>query len=255
MSLHIFTFLTDESKIQYLKESAELNQVNIQYLVKSTWNGYTDKIFAIQKQLEQLKDSDIICFIDAYDVVVNNTESDILEKFHSYQCNLLIGAELNCFPGQYKNQFPNTSTYSKYVNSGGYIGYVHSLKHLFHWRTPNEIVRISSNGGDQTYFIEYYLNNYLNPDLNIKLDDKSLIFQNMHWIGWNEIEFIHGKLYNHILDSWPCFIHFNGGTWRQQNGDNIMPIFVEKMREKRSSDNLNGFSQIITESCYPHSQK
>lgn len=254
MSLHIFTFLTDESKIQYLKQSAELNQLNIQYLVKSTWNGYTDKIFAIQNQLELLEDTDIVCFIDAYDVLVNNTQEDILEKFNSYQCNLLLGAELNCYPGQYKEQFPNTSTNSKYVNSGGYIGYVHSLKHLFHWRRPDEIVRISSNGGDQTYFIEYYLNNYSNPHLNIKLDDKCLIFQNMHLIDWNEVGFIDGRVHNRVLDTWPCFIHFNGSTWKQQNGENIMPIFVEKMIEKNPSDNLIGFSQIITESCYPHSQ-
>jgi len=254
MSLHIFTFLTDESRIQYLKQSAELNQLNIQYLVKSTWNGYTDKIFAVQNQLELLEDTDIICFIDAYDVLVNNTESDILKKFYSYQCNLLIGAELNCYPEIYKNYFPNTSTNSKYVNSGGYIGYVSSLKHLFHWRNMNEIVRISSNGGDQTYFIEYYLNNYLNPELNIKLDDKSLIFQNMHWIDWNDLEFINGKVNNRILDTWPCFIHFNGGTWQKQNGENIMPIFVEKMREKRPIDNLVGFSQIKTSTCFPHSQ-
>jgi len=254
MSLNIFTFLTDESRVQYLKQSAELNNLNIQFLVKSRWNGYTDKIFAIQKQLELLEDNDIVCFIDAYDVLVNNTQTDILEKFYSYNCNLLLGAELNCYPEQYKEQFPNTSTNSKYVNSGGYIGYVSSLKHLFHWKNPAEIIRICSNGGDQTYFIEYYLNHYMKSELNIKLDDKSLIFQNMHWINWKELEFINGIVHNRILDTWPCFIHFNGSTWQQQNRENIMPIFVEKMREKRTSDNLNGFSQIITDTCYPHSQ-
>ena len=255
MSLHIFTFLTDESRIQYLKQSAELNNLNIKYLFKKNWNGYTDKIFAIQNQLNELKDTDIVCFIDAYDVLVNNTENQILEKFYSYQSNLLIGAELNCYPDLYKKYFQETSTNAKYVNSGGYIGYVHSIKHLFNWKTSNEIVNISRNGGDQTYFIEYYLNNYLNPGLNIKLDDKSLIFQNMHLIDWNELDFIDGRLHNRVLDTWPCFIHFNGGTWQQQNRENIMPVFVDKMREKLPSDNLNGFSQIITATCYPHSQK
>lgn len=254
MSLHIFTFLTDESKIQNLRKSAELNNLNITYLIKSTWNGYTDKIFATQQQLTLLNDKDIVCFIDAYDVLVNNTEELILEKFYSYQCNLLIGAEINCYPGEYKSRFPNTSTKAKYVNSGGYIGYVNSIKQLFNWKTQNEIIQISKNGGDQTYFIEYYLNHYLNKELNIKLDDKCMIFQNMHLINWNEIEFINGKVHNRVLDTWPCFIHFNGGTWQQQNRENIMPVFVEKMTEKRLTDNLDGFSQIITATCYPHSQ-
>jgi hypothetical protein len=254
MTLYIFTFLTDESRIQYLKHSAELNNMNIQYLVKPNWNGYTDKIFAINEQLKQLNDTDIVCFIDAYDVLVNNNETDILEKFYSYKCNLLIGAELNCYPEHYKEYFPNTSTNSKYVNSGGYIGYVNAIKNIFNWKSQSEIIQISKNGGDQTYFIEYYLNNYLNTELNIKLDDKSMIFQNMHWIDWKELEIIDGKVHNSILNTWPCFIHFNGGTWQQQNGDNIMPILVEKMREKKTYDNLIGFSQIITSTCFPHSQ-
>jgi hypothetical protein len=73
----------------------------------------------------------------------------------------------------------------------------------------------------------------------------------------NVLTFDNGKLYNTILKQNPCFIHFNGGTWQQSNHENIMPIFVEKMKstmKNKTADNLNDFSQIITPTCYPHPQ-
>jgi hypothetical protein len=79
----------------------------------------------------------------------------------------------------------------------------------------------------------------------------------MHLVGWNELTFDNGKLYNNVLNTKPCFIHFNGGTWQQNNGENIMPVFIQKMKstlENNTVDNLNDFSQIITSTCYPHPQ-
>jgi len=252
--LHIFTFLTDETKIKYLKESSELNNIEIHYIKNDTWNGYIDKIVAIKNIINDLPDDDIVCFIDAYDVLVNNNISEIIKNFKQYNCEVLLGAELNCYPGLYKNSFPDTSTKYKYVNSGGYIGYKSAIKRIFDWKPIDEIYTICSNGGDQTYFIEYFLNNYSDK---IKLDDKCLIFQNMHLVDWNEVSFISGKLYNNILNVKPCFIHFNGGTWQQNNRENIMPVFIEKMKETIiCSDvlNLNDYNQIITDTCFPHPQ-
>jgi hypothetical protein len=43
----VYTFFTDETRIQYLRESALLNNIEICYLKKDTWNGYVDKIIAM----------------------------------------------------------------------------------------------------------------------------------------------------------------------------------------------------------------
>jgi hypothetical protein len=252
--LYIYTFYTDESRIQYLKDSAALNNFQICYLKKDTWNGYVDKIIAIDNIIKQHKDDDIICFIDAYDVLVNQNFDYLLEKFYYYDCDLLIGAELNCFPDKYKIMYPETASKYKYVNSGGYIGYKHAIQQIFNWTSYDEIYRICSHGGDQSYFTEYYLAYHCNK---IKLDTECLIFQNMHLVGWNELNFNSGKLYNTVLNTFPCFIHFNGGSWQQNNGDNIMPVFIEKMKTtstNQNCDNLDGYSQIITSTCYPHPQ-
>jgi len=252
--LHIFTFLTDESRIEYLRKTAEINSVEINYINNDRWNGYIDKIEVIKNAIENIPDNDIVCFIDAYDVLVNNNISTILENFQTYNCDVLFGAELNCYPDIYRDKFPpnHSGTKYNYVNSGGYIGFRHALKRIFEWKSINEIYNICTNGGDQTYFIEYFLENHSDK---IKLDEKCIIFQNMHLVSWKEIEFIEGKMVNTILKTTPCFIHFNGGTFQQNNRENIMPVFIEKMNEHNNQpSNLNEYEQIVTSTCYPHPQ-
>ena len=122
--LHIFTFYTDENRLIYLKQTQQNHSVNIKYLYNSSWNGYIDKILYMLDTIKDIPDDDIVCFIDAYDVLINSNVYDILDKFKSYRCNLLIGAELNCFPSEYKLQMDNVSkilnlnTLNKYINSG-----------------------------------------------------------------------------------------------------------------------------------------
>ena len=242
--LHVYTFHTDETKIQYLKESSILNNVKINYLKKDWWNGYVDKIIAIDNVIKNHLDDDIICFIDAYDVLVNENLDDLLEKFKNYKCELLIGCEKNCYPFIYKEKYPDTESIYKYVNSGGYIGYKHAVQKIFNWKSYEEIDDICYDYGDQSYFIEYFLSN---QSEKIKLDTECVIFQNMHLVNWNEIIFNYGKIHNRMLNTIPCFIHFNGGTWQQNNGENIMPIFIEKMKStliNKTIDNLDNYTQI-----------
>ena len=127
---------------------------------------------------------------------------------------------------------------------------------MLNWKTKDQIQQICIGGGDQSYFMTYFIENY--NKVNIKLDIKSLIFQNMHRISWNDIHFINGRVYNNVFKTHPCFIHFNGGTWRTNEKKNIMPIFIEKIiQSKKNSNtiyNLNEYRQIITRTCFPISQ-
>jgi len=259
--LHIFTFYTDENRLIYLKQTQQNHSVNIEYLYKSSWNGYIDKILYMLDTIKNIPDYDVVCFIDAYDVLINSTAYDILEKFKSYNCKLLIGAELNCFPSDYTSQMDhaasilNSNTPIKYLNSGGYIGYKKNVHELLTWKSPQDIANICSYCGDQTYFIEYYLHNYMKE--SILLDHKSKVFQNMHLISWKEVDFRGGRIYNNILNTYPSFVHFNGGVWQTQTRENIMPVFVEKInKSKQSTDihTLDGYNQIINATCYPRPQ-
>jgi len=255
--LHVFTFATDVNKLKYLKESAMLSNLNIHYIMKDSWNGYFDKIKYTKELIKDINDNDIVCFIDAYDVLSLSSELEIIKKFKDYNCELLMGSELNCYPECYKNLYPKSNNMSNYnyVNSGGYIGYKYAIWNLMTAKTDNEIEQICKNGTDQAYFKEYYISNFSDK---VKIDYGQKIFQNMHWVSWNEFIIRNGRITNTVLNEMPCFIHFNGSTWQTHSKENILPILVNKISESTKNMNieynLNEYQQIITPTCWPHKQ-
>jgi len=250
--IHIFTFATDETRLRWLKLTSALSDSNITYILKSRWNGYVDKILGVKEAIEKLDDNDIVCFIDAYDVLSLSSNNEIEKKFKDYDCDLLISSELNCYPEKYKILYDtsNDKTKFSYVNSGGYIGYVKAIKELMNWKSLNEIIDICNDGGDQSYFTEYYLNNK-----NVKLDIYQKIFQSMHKVSWKEIEFVNKRIRNTVLNELPCFIHFNGGSFQTIERKDISEIVVERLlKSKNIPLNLDDYNQIITSTCFPESQ-
>jgi hypothetical protein len=191
-----------------------------------------------------LPDDDIVCFIDAYDVLAFANTQEILEKFKGMNCNIALSGELNCYPTKNINKYNDIykgeklPSNFKYVNSGGYIGYKKSIIDLYDWKSLEEIHEICKVGGDQTYFTEYFLEFANNPVVNIKIDVQQRIFQSMNKIEFGDFEFINGRIHNKILDQYPCFIHFNEfGFYKMQilNLDNyqrepVLIFFLNKIK-------------------------
>ena len=50
----------------------------------------------------------------------------------------------------------------------------------------------------------------------------------MCFISWKEIDFRNGRMYNNILNEYPCFIHFNGKSYLTTNNKNGLILFIEK---------------------------
>ena len=231
--LHVFTYgAGDLTRFEHLKASADFSELHIKYITQPVWNGFFDKIKYTLNAIKELPDSDIVCFIDGFDVLaVSGSSDEILQKFLSYDCDILFGAELNCWPGDYNGKYPamNIKGRYRYLNSGGFIGYKKAVMELYTWKALDEIVEICKTcGGDQGYCIEYFLANYSTKKL--KLDSRVEIFQNMFSVSWDEIYMSEGRVYNSVMASKPCFLHFNGDSWAIKGGvDNIMPIFIEKL--------------------------
>ena len=257
-NMHILTYSNREDKLEYLKESESLFNTKVNYITSPVWEGYITKLKEVKKKIQSFNDNDIIIFIDAFDVLISGNTSEIIEKFKSYNCDILVSAELNCYPSFLKNDLDKImpkNIKNKYINAGGYMGYVKNIKSLLEWKSIDEIVNICKKGTDQAYIIKYFMENY--NKLNIKLETKTWIYQNMHWISWKEIDFRGGRVYNNVLNTYPCFVHFNGGTWQTMEKNNIMPVFIELMiKSKKNSEicNLDKYNQLITKTCYPHPQ-
>jgi len=237
-SLHLFTVTTDEEKTKFLRESADLFSVKINFIKPSAYESNMDKIQEMQKAIKEIPDDDIICFVDAFDVLINGFEKEIIEKFKEFDSNLLFSAELNCYPGIFLSKmnrlyrFLNSNIQYRYLNSGGYIGYKFAIAEALSWNTENDY-----NGSDQGYFMDYFLNHY-KIHKKIKLDHYCRIFQTMAYVNWNELSFFNGKMQNDIMNSTPCFVHFSGKSYETIDSQNIMPIFFKKMIESQNGRRL-----------------
>lgn len=264
---HLFTVASDDTKLQLLRQTAEWCSVEVHALKIANWTGFIDKIVAMKDVVESLPDDDIACFIDAYDVLIMGNSIEILQKFKDSGRNILMSSELNCYPPENQphydfieysmfelendrniwgtDQSKAITTNYKYMNSGGYIGNVRALKRMFSWKTVDEMRQICESGGDQNFFTQYYLEFALDDALNIGLDFKQEIFQSLYKVNLREFAFFYGRPYNHILRTYPCFVHFNGyrdygGCLRHTTTDerqDAMTVFIHKMLDSVENGN------------------
>ena len=89
------------------------------------WTGFTMKYELFMDFLNNAQDDEIIMFIDAYDVIINEGEKDILNKFYSYNKKILISYENNIFIKLFFSKCNNVV-----LNSGTYMGYVKYIKEM-----------------------------------------------------------------------------------------------------------------------------
>jgi len=226
--LHIFTLGTDIKRIAALKESASLCDYKINYIIPSVWHGFQDKLLYVRDAIKDIPADDIICFVDAYDVIAYGSEEELVSKFKEHNCDFLISCEANCYPGEFSAKHPilNTKSVYKYINSGTYIGYQFAVFDFLDWKPADEIKTFCKNGTDQFYLMSYFLEHYKTK--RILLDYDQTIFQVMYGISWHDFEIRDGRVYNTILNTTPCFLHFNGESNLTNTKGDILSIFVER---------------------------
>jgi len=242
--VHLLTFCSDPNKAHLLESTLSRQPDFIKHKIRfhpivvdqSQYVGFVSKIYETRKYIINagFKPDDVLCFVDAYDVIVNHA-NHLLKKFLQFHTDLVIGAELNSYPEGYDHRYPPSPTNYKYVNSGGYIGYAKAILNVLTWKPDEEIRAMCEGGGDQRYFIEYYL--FHCGFAKIKLDHYQLIFQNMYKTDWSEfrILMVDGTkplCLNVATNTAPAFLHFNGesfyGTERATGRPvNMMEIYAD----------------------------
>jgi hypothetical protein len=215
-NIYFVTVCDDINLTELLIESANINNIVINTVIIKNWVGFECKINGIIEFLKYIKnDNDIVCFVDAYDILFNNNVDNIINKFFEFSCNILFSSEIYCYP--YSNMkkyednedFNSSSSIFSYLNSGCFIGYKKNIIDMLLWKNKNEIKIICKDGGDQNYFTQYFLRFYKSH--NIKLDFKQDIFQSMCGINYENIFFCKdGKIYNKLFSKIPSVLHFNG---------------------------------------------
>jgi hypothetical protein len=236
---HIISFCTDESRARILRSSAAAQGFDVAILTAPAWEGYHQKLLhARDYVVEHLALDDLLLFADAYDVVFTRNLRDIERIFEESDSELLFGAEINCWPGYFrKNYFfrsPSRPTSAhKYLNSGFYVGTKKGVLDFLFWKNEEQLKRLCQNGGDQVYAHHYFLQR--GHKRGVKLDHDTRLVLNMHHVRWTDLSIRDGAIENTPLGSVPCALHFNGGSFRDEQGKDITEIILEALSESRVS--------------------
>lgn len=218
--LHLVTHGTDSSKMAYLNAP-------VKNLATRPWSGFKDKLVAMQEFLATLPPTDVVCFVDGYDVTCFFDNTEVLEKFKAYGVDVLFSAETSCYPWSHvQHLYPSTSSIYRYLNSGGYMGYVAALQQVLSRD-------MSASPCDQGYMTYYYLNHVhdKNATFKMELDRGCVIFQSAYAIPWSHFLIKEGRLYNKVTRTYPCFLHYNGQQHLMKGGGSLMPIVYALAKE------------------------
>ena len=189
MTIRVYTVGTDKNMMGSIIETEKLYDIKVNYIMPEKWYGFYTKLNETNKVIQNLPDNDILLFIDCYDIMINSNMNEVLNKFKSFNCDLLISAELVCFPDYLQEKMDKTPPFNiknKYPNAGGYIGYVKDVKKMMNWKNEDIKKQMCEKGTDQAYVINYYMENCTTQ--NIKLDTNSEIFQSFTRCLLQELE-------------------------------------------------------------------
>lgn len=215
---------SDASHVGYTNHSHLLQTYGIQYKtlgLNKSWKGGDMENgmgggYKINLLKEELSTWDtntlhntILLFTDSYDVLINSTENNILNRYYEAiikykkHNSVLFSAEKACWPDpSLACRYPKNNSPYLYLNSGGFIGTAHNVYSLIRDAT------VSNTDDDQLFFTNIYLNNKFID--RITLDHNCYLFQTLNDsitdIVFNDKHTIHNIRFN----TYPLVIHGNG---------------------------------------------
>ena len=182
----------------------------------TVWNGGNmasgpgggQKINFLLDTLNELNDDQLILVTDSYDVIMSANSEEIIRKYKKFNKKIVFASESSCWPDRdIAHKFPKIQgKRNLYLNSGGFIGDVASIKKI--------VSTVPSNSDDQRWYTQMFLSEsgkeYMALDYNCE------IFQCLNDAEKElEIHFAMSRLRNKINNTHPCQIHGNGGPSRK----------------------------------------
>jgi hypothetical protein len=180
-----------------------------------------NKIFFVKSYIES-GDVDmgaVVMFTDAYDVVIVEHASVILEKFHASGTDILFGAESFFYPATpdgrepVKAEFDRFDSKWRYLNSGGYIGYAWAVKKMVddvsesYARKDHDPSWVAN---DQPFVQEFFVQNLHSTECRVGLDTGAEIFACLNQSGDDYIV-AHSRVRHRTSGKATSVLHANGG--------------------------------------------
>ena len=163
------------------------------------YTGLSDKPRILYNAIKDGKITEkYIVFIDAFDVVFSDTLESVMDKFQSFNSPVVVGAERNCFPSNFKKEYDrlqHTSSF-RYLNSGVIVGETEAILTVLEAMDAANLPRDYHDNikGYNHHFNDqaYYMDLFLRQPVKMKLDYECLIAQNMQDVTQEELVFFGG---------------------------------------------------------------
>jgi hypothetical protein len=214
-NLYIVTVAThSEFYFPYLIKSCTRFGYNLVVLgFKEKWLGFNWRFKLMINFLNTLKNNDIVCFIDGYDVICNRDLNELRDEFIKFK-NQNQDIKIIISHDKIINKFYEylikikMNNYGTLINAGSYIGYVSDLLYVL-----NKIQIIDSNNDsdDQILLTQYYKNHkndiYIDTEtdffvsLSYKLKNNDIFFEIKNNIAFYKNKqpfFIHGQGFTNL---------------------------------------------------------
>ncbi|XP_045897694.1 procollagen-lysine,2-oxoglutarate 5-dioxygenase 1-like [Micropterus dolomieu] len=138
--------------------------------------GGGQKVRLLKVALEEFKDEDqIILFIDSYDVVFASGPKELLKKFQQARHKVVFSSESLIWPDRHlEDKHPHVREGNRFLGSGGLMGYLPNIKAMVADWTGED------GDSDQLFFTKIYIDPVKRKSINITLDSKCRLFQNLH---------------------------------------------------------------------------
>lgn len=125
----------NSSKLCQIKESAEFFGIDPEFIGIGAVVNDMFKISSLYEAACKLKDDEIVCATDGFDVFFQDDVESIIEKFLSFDCDVVYSAERG-YTHQYKrykkyyDNIAGSSPY-QYLNAGCVIGYARPIRRIY----------------------------------------------------------------------------------------------------------------------------
>uniref|UniRef100_A0A8C6L5H1 Procollagen-lysine,2-oxoglutarate 5-dioxygenase 1 n=1 Tax=Nothobranchius furzeri TaxID=105023 RepID=A0A8C6L5H1_NOTFU len=178
--------------------------------------GGGQKVRLLKAALEKMTSEDqIVLFVDSFDVVFASSPKELLRKFQQAKHKVVFSSESLIWPDRHlEDKHPHVREGNRFLGSGGFIGYLPNVKQMISNWTGGD------DDSDQLFFTKIYIDPAKRKALNITLDSKCRLFQNLHGaLDEVVLKFENGRVRarNVQYDTLPVIIHGNGPTKLQIN--------------------------------------
>lgn len=203
--LHLVTVAThSERYLPVLDKQAKDKDMSLVKLgVGKKYIGHFMKDLEMIDYLKQpsVEDDDIVVFVDGFDTLLLGDKKEIINKFKSFECQLLLSIE-NVGGLSFIHDAVFTKVKGKFINTGLYMGYAKFLREFLEDIYSQDFDKKSN----QKTWANYLSRN--NKNKHIALDVDSEIFLNYSFTTTNWIKVKDKRVI--LNDKKTCFIQGNG---------------------------------------------